>query len=210
MTGSRRSIRLKGYDYTREGAYYVTVCANGKCIFGDVNNGKMVLNVYGNIIKQCWSAIPEHFSNIKLDEYVVMPDHIHGIIMIGGCGDQLSNDGVDDACRGTACRAPTSDGSAPTSDGSRNEKIERFGKPVSGSLSTVMRSFKSAVTKRINEIQNTSGTCLWQRNYYEHIIRDGSDLARIREYIMNNPVKWGEVGERHAVSLLAPSKEKHI
>ncbi|MFH1395175.1 MAG: transposase [Candidatus Omnitrophota bacterium] len=120
----------------------------------------MVLNEYGEIACKCWGEIPEHFSHVALYEYSVMPNHVHGIINIR---------------RGTACRAPT---------------MECFGKPVIGSLSTIIRSFKSAVTKQINAIYNTSGTRLWQRNFYEHVIRDENDLTRVREYIINNPINW--------------------
>ncbi len=105
---------------------------------------------------------------VELDACVVMPNHFHGIIVV-------SNDRGTAIGRGTARRAPT---------------VERFGQPVSGSIPTVMRSFKSAVTKRINEMHQTPGKPLWQRNYYEHVIRNENELNRIRQYIIDNPAKW--------------------
>ena len=157
----RKSIRLKNHDYAQKGMYFVTVCVHGrKCILGDVCNGEMVLNECGKITDKCWNEIPKHFPRVVLDRYIIMPNHVHGIINMR---------------RGTACRAPTG---------------ERFGKPVSGSVPTIVRSFKSAVTKRINEIRKTPCTPIWQRNYHEHIVRDGSDLIRIQQYINENPSNW--------------------
>ena len=157
----RRSNRLPGYDYSQNGYYSVTICTNDKKhLFGHVVNKEMVLSKYGEIVQQCWEKIPEHFPNIEIDEFQIMPNHVHGIIHI---------------CRGTACRAPTKG---------------MFGKPLPGSLSTIIRSFKSAVTRQINQSRNTPGTRLWQRNFYEHVIRNEKDLLRIREYIISNPENW--------------------
>lgn len=159
----RRSLRLKDYDYSQAGAYFVTVCVqNRECLFGEVVAGEMQLNNAGRMVVRCWQAIPDHFPHVALDVFVVMPNHVHGIIVLMGG-------------RGTACRAPTN---------------EQFGKPVPGSIPTVMRSFKSAATKHINELRHTAGVPVWQRNYYEHIIRDENSMARIREYIINNPLQW--------------------
>ena len=164
MNPDRRSIRLQGYDYSQAGAYAVTICTHNRdCLFGEIAGGKMVLNHAGHAALQCWQAIPDHFPHAELDAFVMMPNHVHGIVVIA---DR----------RGTACRAPT--------------QVEQFGHPVAGSIPTVIRSFKSAVTKRINEIRNTPGAKVWQRNYYEHIIRDEGELKRMREYITNNPVQW--------------------
>ncbi len=156
----RRSIRLKGYDYSRVGAYFLTICTrNRESIFGDVIGGEMVLNDDGIIVADEWRKSGVMRNEIELDEWVVMPNHFHGILIV--------NDG-----RGTARRAPT---------------LERFGRPVSGSVPTIVRSFKSAVTKRINELNQTPGAKLWQRNYYEHVIRNDRELKHLREYIRNNP-----------------------
>lgn len=161
----RRSLRLKNYDYAQAGAYFVTLCTqNRACLFGEIVDGQMRLHPAGREAGQCWLQIPQHFPNVELDEFVVMPNHVHGIVVLGDGG------------RGTVCRAPTT--------------VERFGRPVSGSLPTVVRSFKSAVTKRINALHGSPGVSVWQRNYYEHVIRDEASLQDIREYIVNNPLQW--------------------
>jgi REP element-mobilizing transposase RayT len=135
------------------------------CLFGKIKNDKMILNDIGKIVDKEWKRTAQLRQNIVLDEYIVMPNHIHGIIAL--------NDKHDG--RGTMHRAPT---------------YEQFGKPVPGSIPTIMRAFKSAVTKNINKIRNTCGRPIWQRNYWEHVIRDANDLNRIRAYIKNNPSKW--------------------
>ena len=163
----RRSIRLREYDYTQVGAYFVTISAHSRePIFGEIVKGKMRLNEWGKVVAFCWDEIPIHFLNVELDAFVIMPNHVHGIIVI-----------AVDGRRGTACRAPTT---------------EQFGKPVANSFPTIIRSFKSATTKRINEIHSNPGVPLWQRNYYERIIRDEDELTQIREYIAGNHFKWGE------------------
>jgi len=175
----RRSIRLKGYDYSRAGAYFITICTHARaCLFGEIVDGKMRLNDAGRMVQGCWDAIPKHFPDVVTDECVVMPNHIHGIVWVG---------------KGTACRAPTTC-HVPT--------VEQFGKPVSGSLPTIIRSFKSAVTKRINESHGAAGAPVWQRNYYEHIIRDDESLNQIRQYIIDNPAQWAMDREN-------PNRENH-
>ena len=159
-------MRLDGYDYSQDGFYFVTICTLVHSMwFGNVHNNNMILSTIGKIVDQCWVQIPQHFTDVKLDEYVIMPNHVHGIIAINQITRRM----------GTACRAPIS---------------EKFGKPISGSIPTIIRSFKSAVTKKINEYQNTPTKFIWQRNYYDHIIRNDNDLIRTREYVRNNPLKW--------------------
>ncbi len=171
QTYHRRSVRLEGYDYSQAGVYFVTVCTqNRECLFGDVIDDKMTLNVSGKIAAECLNEISEHFSNVELDEFAVMPNHIHAILVI------VDDDRRGTARRGTACRAPTN--------------IEQFGKPVSGSIPTIIRSHKSAVTKRMNHVRGTRGAPIWQRNYYEHIVRNEEELQRICEYITSNPARW--------------------
>ncbi len=172
---NRRSIRLQQNDYSQSGFYFITICTHNRfCWFGAIDNYAMRLNELGKIAVACWSAIPDHFCHLELDEFIVMPNHVHGILRV------VNNDDV--ACGGTASRAPMTTTMAP---------IEQFGVPVSGSIPTVIRSFKSAVTKRIHEISPLSGSSLvWQRNYWEHLIRDETALQRIQEYIRSNPVHW--------------------
>ncbi len=173
----RRSIRLKGYDYSQAGAYFITIVTQDRaCLFGEVVNGEMQLNAAGWIVHQCWEEIPAHFPHVSLDAFVVMPNHVHGIIVITEHRGTACPERRGTACpeRSTACRAPT----------------EKFGHPVAGSVPTVIRSFKSAATKYINTMRGTPAVPVWQRNYYEHIIRNEKSLNRIRQYITNNPARW--------------------
>ena len=161
----RRSIRLKDYDYSRVGAYFVTVCAKDRsCLFGEIKNGTARLNEYGEIIMKCCHEIPDHFPHVRTDDFIVMPNHIHVIVFIVGARRAVPLQTVG----------------------------EQFAKPVSESLPTIIRSFKSAVTRSSNIFRNSPGQPAWQRNYYEHIIRDDRELQIIREYIRYNPPKWDE------------------
>ena len=159
----RRSLRLQGYDYSQDGAYFVTICThNRECLFGDIADGEMVFNDYGKIVKEEWLKSSEIRREISLDEHIVMPNHFHGIVIIR---------------RGDWPVAPTT----ITTNG-----------PKSGSIGSFVVGFKSAITRRINDRRKTPGVPVWQRNYYEHVIRDDDDLNRIREYIKGNPVQWAE------------------
>lgn len=160
----RRSIRLPAYDYRRAGGYFVTTCTQGRaCLFGEVIGGQMRLNDRGRIADEEWRRTAEVRENVRLDAFVIMPNHMHGIIVI-----------VDNDRRDTARRVPT----------------REFGDPVSGSLPTIIGAYKSAVTKRINHLRGISGETVWQRNYYDHVIRNRDDLYRIRRYIQENPARW--------------------
>jgi REP element-mobilizing transposase RayT len=169
----RRSIRLQGYDYSWDGAYFVTVCAQNRvCLFGDVVDGEMRLNDAGKIVRNEWLRTGDIRSNVELDVFVVMPNHFHAIVC-------LSNE----PRRGDRLVAPTiRDTVAPTMTGPTG--------PTPGSIGAILAGFKSITTKRINEMRNTPSAPVWQRNYYEHIIRDGESLNKIREYIVNNPMQW--------------------
>ena len=185
----RRSLRLSGYDYSQNGAYFVTVCTqNRECLFGKIENGEMLLNDAGRIVLEEWVKTAEIRSNIELDECVVMPNHFHGILVVS---DR----------RGTARRAPTTR-RAPTgglgeTSADFTPTHEQFGKPVVGSIPTIVRAFKSAVSRRINLARCTPGNPVWQRNYWEHIIRDDQDLTNAQAYILNNPAQW-ENDELHS------------
>ena len=172
----RRSIRLKGYDYTRPGAYFVTICAhNRECLFGEVVDGEMVLNEYGEIVREEWFRTAQVRPYVELfeDEFVVMPNHIHGIVWI--VDDVDDTVGAQRRCASTTKPKP---GGVPPNN------------VAPGSLGAIIRSFKSAVTKRINALRGTTGAPVWQRNYYEHIIRDDRALNAIRRYIAENPLRW--------------------
>jgi REP element-mobilizing transposase RayT len=167
----RRSIRLQDYDYSQPGAYFVTICAlDRECLFGDVRCGKMALNELGEIVAESWQWLERQYEYVEMDEWVVMPNHLHGIIVIMDFGD--------DSCTGGSRTARTR--TAPT--GSDQPKREPLGRLIG--------AFKTVSTKRVNQIHNTPGAKLWQRNYSEHIIRNENELNRIREYIAQNPAKW--------------------
>lgn len=191
----RKQIRIPGYDYTRSGAYFVTICTQMKRqIFGDIVDGEMNLNHCGQIAFDCWNEIPNHFPNIELGKFVIMPNHMHGILMIvDDAGGDMARDGRGSAChrgdmacdgRGSACRTPTPMRQTLT--------MERFGKPTSGSIPTIIRSYKSAVTNLIHKLPGFAEIIIWQRNYYEHIIRSDEAWARIDAYIESNPMNWAE------------------
>jgi putative transposase len=152
----RRSIRLKEYDYSQPGEYFVTVCTyNHDCTLGEIVEGEMRLNEIGKIVEECWRQISYHFINVELDQFVVMPNHLHGIIIL------------NEQCRG--------------------EVTSPLQKPT---LGKVLAYFKYQSTKSINVINATPGNRFWQRNYYEHIIRNDNELNNIRDYIQNNVLQW--------------------
>lgn len=176
MKHNRRSVRLKGYDYSSSGGCFITICTHERqCLFGEIvgANGcspDMILNKYGKIVQYEWRESAKIRSEIILDQFIVMSNHIHGIVMINK-NDNMAR--TNDDILGANSRSP----------------LQRM-KPKS--ISSFIAGYKSVVTKRINQIRNTHGQPVWQRNYYEHIIRDDKDLNRIREYIVNNPAKWEE------------------
>lgn len=158
---NRHSIRLPEYNYSQDGWYYVTLCVLGnKCIFGKFTDGRILLYQYGRIVEKCWKWLTQQYSYVHLDEYVVMPNHLHGIIIIRK------------DCKGGSRTAPT--GNMPKY------------KP----LSRLVGAFKTVSTKQVNIIRNTPGHKLWQRNYYEHIIHNEEELNHIRRYITENPINW--------------------
>jgi len=152
MNKNRRSIRLKGYDYSGPGAYFVTICTrNRMCMFGHIATGEMRLNDAGQMVQSVWDGIPAHYTGIETDAFVVMPNHVHGIVIIAGATGM--------------------------------------------SLPDVVHRFKTMTTKRYVDGVKQNGWPwfdgkLWQRNYWEHIIRNEHELNRVREYITNNPAKW--------------------
>lgn len=166
---NRQSMRLPDYDYGQPGAYFVTICTNRhKRLFGYVDDHAMHVNQNGRVVREEWHRTADIRDNVSLDAFVVMPNHMHGIVQIT-------------FRRGTARRAPTT-----------THDDRQFGKPVPGSLLTIIRAFKSAVTRRINRIHNTPGATVWQRGYYDHVVRNEHDLERIRRYIRENPARWHE------------------
>jgi len=145
----RRTIRLQHYNYSQEGMYFVTICTHEKiCHFGAISNEQMHLNALGKIVEAYWKEIPEHFEHVDIDEFVIMPNHVHGILSI--------------------------------TDSSKQKVL----------LGTIVRSFKAIVTRWAR--RHVDITIVWQRNYYEHIIRNQEDYQRIGEYILANPLQWDQ------------------
>lgn len=170
------SNRLAGYDYTQPGAYYITVCTYYReHLFGTIVDGVMQMTEGGKIVQDEWFKSSQIRAEIELDEFVVMPNHIHGIVIIVG-----GNKYVDSGCR---------DDRRVVSANTNTVSIHPTG-PKPKSIGAFMGGFKSSVTKRINQIRKTPGAPVWQRNYHEHIIRNNQELNRIRAYIANNPSNW--------------------
>ncbi|MBN2411513.1 transposase [candidate division KSB1 bacterium] len=197
----RRSIRLKGYDYTRPGGYYVTlVTQNRECLFGDIKNGKMVLNVFGKIVDYYWQNIPRNFKHTRLGVFQIMPNHLHGIIIIkdfprGAMHSRneivyFKNYSIRNA---SPQRTYSDDENLYLKNNSIKNTTPQRTRPHGtqpGSLGAILQNFQSVTTRKINHIRKTPGQRLWQRNYWEHIIRDEKDFDRIYEYIINNPLQW--------------------
>ncbi|MGB9753481.1 transposase [Roseiflexus castenholzii] len=192
----RRSIRLKGYDYSQPGAYFITIVTqNRACLFGEVANGEMRLNEAGRMVHQEWANLPSRFPNLDLDAFIVMPNHIHGIIIITD---------VDPVGAGLvgAGLVPAQNGDGATISGATISGATISGATISGATTRVaptvgdiVGAFKSITTVRYTHGVKHCGWLpfrgrLWQRNYYEHIIRDKGSLNRIRDYIVNNPLQW--------------------
>lgn len=166
----RRSIRLRGYDYSRAGMYFVTLCTHDRTpLFGEVINGEMNLSEAGVIAADEILATAKMRHNVLFDEYIVMPNHMHGIIVVGA------------RCTRPRCTRPDCDA------GHEPGRVQR-----APTIGDVVRGYKSAVTKRINQLRNSPSSPVWQRNYYEHIIRDDSTYLKIAEYIQSNPRRWRE------------------
>ncbi|MDR1737321.1 MAG: hypothetical protein LBR66_00665 [Candidatus Symbiothrix sp.] len=198
----RRSVRLRDYDYSQEGLYFITLCVqNRECIFGEIVDGQMILNEYGQIIDNIWNEMPQHYPFAVLHNYIVMPNHFHGIVEI-----------TNDARRGAIYRAQN----IATNDDQRAHNDQRADlqqgaiveegaiyraptQPVGGfagdknpmlhnNVSRLIRWFKGRATFECRK--NETIYFAWQRNLWEHIIRDYADYARIDDYITNNPLRW--------------------
>lgn len=177
---NRQSLRLQEYDYSQAGAYFVTLCTKDRrSLFGEIVDGVMQLNDAGKMIQSVWDEIPAHYSGIDVDEFVIMPNHFHGIVTIVGAGPRACPDFVQPTNFTSADECGQPQGVAPT-------KL---------SLPDVVHRFKTLTTKRyIDGVKQDGWRAfdgkLWHRNYWEHVVRNEHDLAEIREYIRNNPVKW--------------------
>jgi len=197
---NRKSIRLEEFDYTNPWWYYITICSdNHRSVFGDVKNGRMTLNNYGKIVKDEWLKTPAIRKNIDLDYYVIMPNHIHGIIIIERRGElnspqERGDEDTNESPQGKGEKdlPPNKNelNSPQNKDKGRMQyaPTENKFKSPAQTLGSIIRGFKSAVTRqiRISGLINFK----WQRNYYEHIMRNERDLYNIRRYMELNPLKW--------------------
>lgn len=164
----RHSIRINNYDYSSVGAYFITICAeNRDNLFGRIENNKLILNKFGNIVENEWIKTSEIRKNVEIDDFIVMPNHFHGIIIISGINQGVSQ------------YAPTK----------MHDTVNKLCSP-SQTVGAIVRGFKASVTKKINILRDVYRQTVWQRNYFEHVIRNEYDLMRIREYIINNPANW--------------------
>jgi putative transposase len=184
----RRSIRLKGYNYSQAGAYFVTIVAwRREMLFGEIVDGEMVLNDFGKIVISAWFDLPNHYRHAELGAFVIMPNHVHGIILLndnrrGGSPISGGTNLPDESHAGKE--------SSPTKQTRPYDPI----KPRHG-LPEIVRAFKSFSARRINKLRHTEGIPVWQRNYYEHIIRDERETDRITQYIDSNPLRWADDDE---------------
>ncbi|MEM1043538.1 MAG: transposase [Bacteroidota bacterium] len=173
----RRSVRLRGYDYAQPGAYFATVYLHDRqvSLLGDVRDGVMRLSEAGAIVESAWDHLPSHYSHVRLDVFVVMPNHIHGIIGLvdptdGSCATDVVGAGLKPAPTGASQNGP--------------RRPKRHGLPE------IVRGFKTFSARRINRARGMSGVPVWQRNYWERVIRNERELDLVRRYIRDNPARW--------------------
>ncbi|NER38581.1 MAG: hypothetical protein F6J93_32285 [Oscillatoria sp. SIO1A7] len=160
----RRSTRCPEYDYTSPGAYFITICADKRqFIFGEIVDGILYANACGQTVIEVWNRLPLYFRHISLDVFVVMPNHVHGILWI--------NERLDSKPPPPWQENRRPNGTAP------------------GSVSAIIQNFKSVSTRRVNRLRGTKGR-IWQRNFYDRINRNQESLHSIRQYIINNPLSW--------------------
>jgi putative transposase len=231
----RRSIRLAQYDYSLAGAYFVTVCAHERnCLFGDVVDADMLLNDAGRLVQTAWDELPGRFPGVELDGFMIMPNHVHGIVILGGAAIVGTGPGAvgaglalpwepgaaigahsNQVAVGAGLALPWEPGAAIVGTGpgavgaglalpwepgeaigahSNQGAASSAPTPATATLGDVIRAFKSISALYVNRQLMRSGS-LWQRNYYERIIRDEAELQRIREYIETNPARWADDSE---------------
>ncbi len=227
----RRSIRLQGYDFSREGLYFITICCQDRAhLFGEIAEKCLKLNDAGIQAQQCWLDIPNHFPNVVLHEFIIMPNHIHGIIEFVGANNyspnqslpqqplphnfgvndpEIGNGGKNIEMANEAKDAEITNAKGNVMNGGNDADAEMANmeaknvemangaknfsplwRSPSKTIGSVVRGFKIGVTKWMRN--NTNVVNVWQRNYYDHIIRNEKDYHRISEYIKNNPILWKE------------------
>ena len=196
----RRSIRLKGYDYTQPGAYFVTlVTYERQNLFGEVVDG-MRVNHWGHIVQQEWGRLAQRFDYVRCDAYVVMPNHVHGVLMLHKSHDcrgvpSVLDDTVSSTELSTRSSSCLASNGTPLPERVRNDVPQKGpdgmpNGPAARSLGALMAQFKSRITKRIWAYPDVPRIPIWQRDYYEHIVRNDVELDQIRRYIQDNPLHW--------------------
>jgi putative transposase len=199
----RHSVRLQGYDYTRAAAYFVTVCTQDRVpVLGEIVGDRAIFSSMGEMVIRVWEELPQHYAGVQLDDFALMPNHLHGIIVLVGAGPCACPDKGDPDVSGQprGVAPHTGDRNIP---GQSPEIVTGSGQPrgvapTQGfSIPDVVHRFKSLTTAKYRRGVDKEGwppfrNRLWQRNYYEHIIRDDEDLARVRAYIADNPARWTE------------------
>jgi putative transposase len=179
----RRSIRLKGYDYSQEGLYFITINTKDReCLLGKIINAEMVLNDAGKIANECWLEIPKHFPNVIMHEYIIMPNHVHGIIELIRVDDI-----PDQIAKNVGTRHVVS---LHNRDHNHGDNHNQFSKPIPGSISVIIQQYKSSVTRFFNK--NNVSHFSWQSRFYEHIIRNEKSHQQITDYTLTNPRNWQE------------------
>ncbi|MBL7074911.1 hypothetical protein ISS37_06705 [candidate division KSB1 bacterium] len=179
----RRSIRLKDYDYSQPGGYFITICLQHRqCLLGEIVKREMKLNAPGRMIEKWWMKIPVKFPGTEIDEHIIMPNHFHGNVMIVGAVPRVCPNNI---------RICQNDRGEPMCSPLRDNDSKRRGSP----LPKIIQWFKTMTTNEYIRMVKNAGWIsfqgkLWQRNYYEHVIRNEDELNRIREYIINNPLRW--------------------
>ena len=193
----RHSVRLQGYDYSQSGVYYITIVTfRRECLFGGIRDGGMQLSGMGHIADENWRAIPAHFPNAELGEFVIMPNHLHGIIIVGAtqwvAPPRDAKPPIDSIAVAPTQVIPIT-GDSKTIASSQTKPNG----PKRGSIGAIIGAYKMSVTRRIQAECN--GANIWQRNYYEHIIRNDDDHNRIQFYIESNPANWMDDEENPGV-----------
>jgi putative transposase len=205
----RHSIRLKGYDYSSEGLYYITICVyDRKCLFGKVENNEMIYNDCGKIANECWLQIPDHFRNVVLHEHIIMPNHVHGIIELKHADAKRNLIADNVGTRHVVSLPDNSDlpvGPSHVMALQNNPEIpnnpdhpenpshsmphhNQFSIPIPGSISVIIQQYKSSVTRIVNK--DCVSYFRWQSRFYEHIIQNDQSYEQIADYIINNPKNW--------------------
>lgn len=210
MEGHNRKLnRWPGYDYSQSGLYFITICTHKRIEwFGRVENGEMILNQYGRIVRDCWLDLPNHYSNCKLDEFVIMPNHVHGIIVVTDGRERSVTVPPDDnrviRRMDATTQSPDGDrnGYKPFPTGDRNG-LKPF--PTGHGLSEIVRGFKTFSSKRINALQNEF-QFRWQKSFHDRVIRNNEELNGIRVYIAHNPSQWQFDRNNPKLGAVLPSK----